>query len=261
MFFSSEFTFDDIESKDMGVILVSVGNDVLSEHSLTYDVSPIIDTSKGNPEGYLYGIENDTPNPIELTIALVDKVGNPRAWTVKERNRIFSWLVQDDYKPFVSEDDKEVIYYFKCIGIKKEFNSNLQGLVTLTMQPSSPFAYTPTIEHKYYNTIGKTNSITIDNISNTEKYYYPYIHIYNYDNTGKIEIFNNNTRQKFTIENLEVGEEVIVDMKMKHIFSSIGANRLKDSNMNWLGLVRGINNISFSGEAEFNIKCQFPMLV
>ena len=129
------------------------------------------------------------------------------------------------------------------------------------MQPSSPFAYTPTIEHKYYNTIGKTNSITIDNISNTEKYYYPYIHIYNYDNTGKIEIFNNNTRQKFTIENLEIGEEVIVDMKMKHIFSSIGANRLKDSNMNWLGLVRGINNISFSGEAEFNIKCQFPMLV
>lgn len=261
MFFSSEFTFDDIESRDMGVILVSLENDVLSEHSLTYDVDPIIDISNNGLEGYLYGIENKAPNTIELTLALVDKVGNPKAWTVKERARIFSWMVQEDYKPFVSEDDSEVIYYLKCVGVKKEFNSNLQGLVTFIMQPSSPYAFTPTIEYKYYNTIGKTNSITIDNISNIEKYYFPTIHIYNCGNTGKVEIFNNNTQQRFTIENLEVDEEVIVDMQMKHIFSSIGVNRLKDSNMNWLGLVRGVNNISFSGEAEFNIKCQFPLLV
>lgn len=261
MFFSSEFMFDDIRNKDMGVILVSLEKDILLQHSLLYKVNPIIDISQKSIEGYLYGVENSSPETIDLTLALVDNAGNPRAWTIKERNKIFSWMVQDDFKPFISEDDNEVIYYLKCIGVKKEFNSNLQGLVTFTMQPSSPYAYTPIVEHKYYNTIGKTNGITIDNISNIDKYYYPSIHIYNYDNTGKIEIINNNTQQKFTLENLEIGEEIIVDMQMKHIFSSIGHNRLKDSNMNWIGLIKGNNNISFNGEAEFNIKCQFPMLV
>ena len=262
MFNSEKFIFNDIHSDDMNVILVDFDNDVLKEHGLEFETELITDTITGYSEPFFYEGKHKV-GPIILNIALVDKNNNAKEWSIEERKKVISWLMQSEFKPFISQDDANVIYYFKCVGIKKKFNHNMQGVLEVTMQPSNSFAYTPVV---YYNHISRDNqlySFNIDNISNLDIPYYPIIEITHLDETtDSIEIQNTSTSSiPFTIHSLSYGDKITIDGFIKTIVDKDGDSRLLDSNREWLYFKKGINTLNVLGKCEINIKAQYPLLV
>lgn len=262
MFYSDKFIFDNKSSVDMGVILVNFSDEALQEHGVQYKANLQSETLYGYGEPFYYGDTKETED-IVLEVALVDEKGLAKEWTLQERTRIISWLVQDKFKPFISEDEPEVIHYLRCVGVKKKFNSSMRGVLELTMKPSSPYAYTPIVNYELNIKDNQSHSITINNPSNVAEIYYPQIEVVCLKDGGDmIEIFNTSTQSNpFTISGLKKGEKVIIDGLMKSVFNEEGESRLFDTNRSWISLRAGDNNITVVGECEVIIRCQYPVIV
>ena len=261
-FYSPDFTFDGISNKEMGVIMVTMDSSgVLSTHGQEYQSEMVMDYSIGYADAFYYGVTHQIV-PMDFTISLVDEVGNPQSWTVDERIRILRWLKQSDFKAFTTEDNPEVIYYLKCTNVKKDFNADMKGTLTVTMQPSSPYAFTPWINQMCTNADGLAKNIMIDNVSNLDEKYYPILEIVSHQVGQTISIINDTTGETaFTITDLVENEVVTIDGLMKYIESSTGENRLMNSNRKWFYLNQDINSITITGKCDINFKCQYPLIV
>lgn len=260
MFYSENFIFDGKKSSEYGVILVSSENSVLNEYGTSFESNLISDKSLTSIEEVVFD-EEITTNTMELRIALVDENHLPIPWTVKKRNEILGWLVQDNFKAFSTEDEPEVLYYLKCVGVKKEFAYDLTGMLVLTMKPISPYAYTPIVIEKHKTVKGEIEFI-INNPSNISKKYYPEIEITSLGEGEHIQIFNTVLGgTPFSITNLKDREVVVIDGLLKTVFNQNGESKLTDCNREWLKLIRGQNLIKIKGNCEISIKCQYPILV
>lgn len=262
MFYSDKFIFDNITSDEMGVMLVSFENETLQEYGVSYKSNLQSESLYGYGEPFYYDDTKETEELI-LNIALVDSKGIPKEWTIEERTKIISWLVQDKFKPFISEDEPEVIHYFKCVGVKKKFNSSMKGVLELTMKPSSPYAYTPIVNHSITVKDNQSHSITIDNTSDIAEAYYPQIEVICLKDGGDvIEIFNTSTQSSsLTLFDLKKGERVVIDGLIKSVFNDDGESRLLNTNRNWISLKKGKNIIKVLGESEVTIRCQYPVII
>ena len=262
MFQSSYFTFDNIKSSDMGVVLITLDDSNLIQHGLSFSEEPLFDFAINSKEAYYYGSKISEPEAIELHISLVDEVDNPMKWTIKDRIRVFDWLVKEDFCPFTTEDEPDIVYYLKCVGIKKEFSPNLEGVITLTMQPSSQYAYTPILKQSHCNYDGEPYVMEVSNISNVSSSYYPQFTITNLEEGQEIAIKNKKTNKEFIVKNLPVNEAITVDMETRQLLTSLNTPfDLSNTNKEWLYLVKGTNDIEIKGKCDLTIKCQFPLIV
>ena len=245
----------------MNVILVTQEKNILVEHSTSYESSLIGDKALGSVEEVFFSEELKTNN-ITISLCLVDEVHNPIPWTVEARNKILNWMVTKEFKPFISEDTPEVIYYLKCVGVKKEFSHNMTGLLTLTMQPISPYAYTPIIIQKHMSNDSKIMEFSIDNVSNINDFYYPEIEITSLEDNESIEIYNMTySNAPFIINNLGEKEVVTIDGLFKTVTNNNNESKLTDCNREWIKLSRGKNFIRVKGSCQIAFKCQFPMII
>ena len=260
MFYSEHFSFDNISSKDMGVILVTQNDDILMEYGIGYESNLNSEKAINSIEDIFFS-EEKTSQSIEMSLCLVDDKLIPIPWTLQKRNEILNWIVQKEFKPFVSEDTPNIVHYFKCIGVKKELSADMTGLLTLTMQPISPYAYTPISIQKYKTSNSKVEFI-IDNPSNLHEVYYPQIEIVSLSDNESIEIYNTTVSDTpFVINNLNLNEVVEIDGLLKTVFNDKDEQRLTDCNRAWLKLIRGQNIIKVRGNCLITVKSQFPMLV
>ncbi|WP_164509086.1 phage tail domain-containing protein [Clostridium rectalis] len=249
--------YDGIKGSDMGLTLVDTNTDMI-ESIFGYKRENRID--KINDNIYSYGFNTD---PLKFKITLAKITDDDLLWDYKTRKDVVKWLFQDDYKPFISLDNPEVIYYCKLIGDARRFDTGaMQGYITLTMECNSPYAYSPTYIYTWDFSISNSNILEIENLSNVKKYYYPEIEIEMVGDTS-IEIENlSNAGEIFKIDNLIKNEIIYVDNNMQRIKSNLpNTYRLDNFNKNWIRLVRGYNLLEIRGDVRVSIRCCYPIAI
>ena len=126
-----------------------------------------------------------------------------------------------------------------------------------------PYCYAiPTSNVKLNNT-SSTSSVseTINNLSNLYQNYKPKVVIKSLG-TSTIRITNTNNNSYIELDGLGNGETVTVDCLMGTVIDSNKVNRFDLlTGYNLIGLVKGNNNITLSGEADVEFICEFPIII
>lgn len=140
-------------------------------------------------------------------------------------------MITNEFCEFVSEDNPELIYYFKCVGVSRQFNADMNGTLTLRMKPLSAYAYTPLIVETHRSKSDKIIEFDFENISNVSDMYYPQISILALEDNAYIEVLNTATSEaSLTVSGLAKGERITIDGKMKTVFDEKGKSQLQKCN-------------------------------
>lgn len=250
MFAHTQFRYNNIDSEIMNVTLIKT-SDGLFEQNFGYSRS-IIEESVGD-NFYFFGLEKQ-PLEFDIELAKIDQ----GEWTKKEKMKIINWLFVNEYKPFISMDYPDLIFY--CMPIEEcifSTNGCGDGYVKIRMRCSSPYAYTPVYNYHFH--VNGEKEIEIFNPSNININIYPSINIKANVDTD-IKIIHNTLRgYEFCINNLKANEEVRISGQTKQIYSD--KPKLKDFNKNFMKLICGMNRFKIVGNVDINITVDYPISV
>lgn len=268
MFYSENFSFDGIDNEEMDIALVTTTNtDILNQLGTIYIENIKAENTRTDSPYYLFGTKDI--EPITLEFAYVDlKTQVPLVWDEEVLDEVIDWLVTDDFKPFISQDNEELIYYLKATKVFKKFNNEMKGMLEIEFQPYTAYAY-----KNYTYELNCEGSLEYD-IKNEstikDKYYAPVIEITKTIDPGDIKIENLSIPEDkaLIVEHMAVGEKRIIDNYNYTIFDSEGKNMFFASNRQWLRLVRknknnkqGINKLKITGNCKITIKCNYPKII
>ena len=85
-----------------------------------------------------------------------------------DMEQIMDWLCTENFAPFISDDDRDLIYYFKVINIQKVLKFNNKGYLKVTFKPYSKYVYRRReyeIEINENALITKATSLTLNKTS------------------------------------------------------------------------------------------------
>ena len=236
IFYSDNFYYDDIYSADYNVYLVSQETGILNEYGISYN--------------------GEDDNEITLSFCYANEFDESKNWDNEVLESVLEWLITDEYKEFISEDNEDIIYLLKGVSYKKRFTFDMKGIIDVTFKMFTSYGYKKSIETMDSN----TKNFEIFNPSNVNKEYKPVIEISNIS-SSKITITNNTTQKEpFIINNLN-GENVYIDNMMGIISNSNNENLIMNSNRSWITLTKGINQISVDGDCDITFKSYYPIMV
>lgn len=257
MFISDKFVFNGIHSDDMGVSLVTFDNNLFNTYGLSYNKEISLNKSGIDMSHFIEG--EGTIEEVELNLALVDKDNNPLEWDNYSIMEITNWLITDSFVEFISEDNIDLVYYFKTKKIVKNFTRDKLGYLQVIFQPFSNLGY---IKYDKDFSISNNGDFSITSPSSFKEYI-PIITIKNLgDNLDIITLENEKfPNEVFEISNLDNNEVVTIDGLLGTVYNEYGDNLLMNCNRNWLQLTNGRNKIKVKGNIDINVKCQFPVRV
>ena len=119
MFIQPNFTLNGVYSRDLGVSIATFDSEIFNDIGIEYvsDISIEHNLIDYNP----YYIENFAEtNEIELNLLVYNPMTmKPIDITNGNLETLYDWLITDNFVPFVSDDDVDLIYYFKTVRIQK----------------------------------------------------------------------------------------------------------------------------------------------
>ena len=200
---------------------------------------------------------------LKFTISMCKPTGE--AFHEMERREIVGWLTSPKYPVlFTVEDDTDsgyhhnIEYFCQCTGYS-EFrpNGNICGLI-FEMECDAPYGFSP--ENIISFDIKGTGIVQIDNTSDEwEEDYYPKIDI-----TGTASGIQSVTlcSDKYPDDILELniknGQRLLIDNFNGDISDNTDTfDYSKDTNLKWLKLKHGINNITIKGNVSGCFKCRY----
>lgn len=245
-FVSSDFYFNDISSTSKNVCLISFDDAIIKDYGSIY--SNKLKSEKNINNSYFY--TEDGNEGAELTLNIMKKGnGNAGIWSNEDIRTISEWLITDNFVPFVSQDDMELIFYVKCTSIKKMMTPNKLGYLecVFTIYGGSPI-------RKINSKLDSGETITIVNPTNTRSNTMPKIAIINLGNAATVNKVDINGKV-FEIKGLKTNESVMIDNQLCTVFSG-GINKIELCNRQWLTFVPGSNIIKAEGNCKVIIKAQ-----
>lgn len=248
MFINPYFKFDNIYSKDINIGIATFDNSLFSEIGMNYKNSISKENNTTTP---IWTEGDDSPDTISLNLVLYDKESmRPIKWTNELISYVYNWLITDDFKQFISDDNIDLVYYMKAVAIKKQISiGSLEGYLEVEFQPFSKYVYMRIEEVIITNT---SSAITLNNPS---KYSYrPVLEITNLGDITTINKINN-----LELSNLNTNEKVIVDNLMLTVLDTNGNNKMSNCNRKWFELISGDNEITVEGNCEVKILCEIPL--
>lgn len=248
-FISEKFHFNDVSSQSMGVELVTFDDSFFNHMGTTYIETLEIEEGLSKVPFYTKSQDVNTED-ITLNLLLVNKDGTQAVWSDTKTTEIMDWLVTDNFKPFVSEDDLEVTYYFKVVKIVKKFTVAKTGYLEVTFKPYSNYTY-----HRVRQS--GSSRIIVNNTSNVDFNYKPIFEIE--CNGSPISIKNDSLPNSHALIIGEVTGKVVVDNLFRTVQTIDGKNLLPKCNRKWIELKRGENTLSISG-GEVTVICEFPVI-
>jgi len=254
-FIKEAFSYDGIWSYDMGVMMVTQAEDVL-EVPFGYNRQIIEEKVSHKTKPFFFGLDKE---PLEFTISLMPL---DTQWTRDKKLKIVNWLFKDVYKPFISEDNPDIIYYCMPIEEAHRFVNRIdQGFATITFRCNSPYAYSPTY-FKTYISQQSSNPFEIENLSNIEKFNYPEVEVELLTGNSFKLINLTDGGNEFSFTDLQQGEKIYVNNESKQIISSLpNTYRLGNFNKHWLKLVQGVNRIRIEGDVNIQFRTVFPLSI
>ena len=251
IFLSENFTFNGKYSKDLGVSIVTFESDIFNEVGLEYKEDIMLEHNL--IEYSPYYVQNATEiKDIELNLL----VYNPRTMTpikIEDSNMedIYDWLITDNFAEFVSDDDREIIYYFKVVSIVKNFSFSREGYLTVTFKPYSKYCY----QRKEYN-VKVEYECTTEIFNPSKVLYYPIIEVTNLGDESTINKIND-----MEITGLGTDEKIIIDNLTKLVQTEEYVNKFSCCNRKWIGFnPRVMNTMTFDGNCIVKIIAEFPIV-
>jgi predicted phage tail component-like protein len=183
---------------------------------------------------------------------------------IAKLNSIASWLCQSTYKPFISEDNPNRVYYIMATNqIDFMTNGVEQGYFEIEFRCQHPYALTlaatPSYESIYdYNDPSETQ-FTIHNDDNVHEYFYPIFEITLGATPTSVYIYNYATGLQSTFTTLSASETLYVDNQKKIIVSSTGTYRYDNFDKEWFKLAQGDNLIGIGGYCTIEWLLQYPI--
>lgn len=237
IFNSNKFFFNGIHSKDINIHLVSEDSGVLNDYGIPFNIE------NENEEIVLSFCHANEDIPLE--------------WDCETTIDFLEWVITEDYCEFISEDNKDIIYFLKGVGYKKRLTNDMTGIIDVTFKTLSPYGYVHYIKEIDEN----KKNFEVYNYSNIDNAYKPLITLTNIC-TNEISLKNATTnKESFTIENLDTIHTVYIDNQVGTITDSRGNNILIKSNRNWIELSKGANIFTLEGECNIKIEAYYPMMV
>jgi phage-related protein len=249
---STKFYFDGTYSDDMGVYLVRLNSGLVS---VPYIPSrEVIEDYPVNARAPF--VHKARPQQFNIKMTFSTLSNN---LTDSNLKTIASWLFQENYCEFYSEDNPDKIYYLMAVS-QVDVMKNVGNEGYFEVEFRSKFPYCLTAETTpTFNIAGITN-FNVENECNVYEYFYPEMEItIGGNSTTPIRIVNDDDSDRLTkIENLTDGEVIYLNNEKKQLISSLGNYRYDDFNKNWLRLKQGSNNIIVQGYCDIVFRMQFP---
>lgn len=259
VFLDDKFLFDNISSESMNIKLVTLGDDdILNEYGLPYEEAIKSDnTFNKNP---CYSEDETTIEPITLQFCLCSEHGEAYEWDDYTLENICNWFWQREFKPFISFDNIEEIYYLKARKITKKYTKDKKGVLEIEFQPYTNYAYR---NFQKSITVKDTREIKLNNVSNVDEEYAPVIDV-ECLKEGDITIRNytisDNEEDSLVITGLKLNEKITIDNLYYTVLNDNGENRFNIVNRKWIRLRRGVNILKFTGNCKVSIKCKYPII-
>ena len=259
VFLDDKFLFDNISSESMNIKLVTLGDDdILNEYGLPYEEAIKSDNTFNKNPCYLE--DETTIEPITLQFCLCSEHGEAYEWDDYTLENICNWFWQREFKPFISFDNIEEIYYLKARKITKKYDKSKRGILEIEFQPYTNYAYR---NFQKSITVKDTREIKLNNVSNVDEEYAPVIDIEclkEGDITIKNASISDNEEDILTITGLELNEKITIDNLYYTVLNDNGENRFNIVNRKWIRLRRGVNILKFTGNCKVSIKCKYPII-
>lgn len=251
MFINPNFTFNGIYSRDMNVSIATFDTNMFNDIGVEYtsNISIENDLVEYNP---YYTESFSESSDIELNLVIYDPTTMEAIdINLVDMEQIMNWLCTENFAPFISDDDKDLIYYFKVVGIQKVLTFNNKGYLKVIFKPYSKYAYR---RKEYETVVNGSTSIEIFNQSRT--IYYPIIEVTNLGDTSTINEIND-----MRILELGTDEKVIIDNLTKIVQTDNGVNKFNCCNRKWISLKPRVKNtIILGGNCRVKIICEFPLI-
>lgn len=255
---NTAFIFDGVNSLDKGLHIIKINDGIFSSPYISRQ--NIIEEQMPKKHIPIYYTVQKQSFEFEVIFSLLDE-----EFTPENKYDLARWLIQDEYKEFISTDYVGKIFYVIATN-QADFMSggNNKGYFSLNFRTNAPWAYSP-VEIQTYDLSAITipTTIQIENKSNALKHYKPEIQIELMGNSTGVELHNLSIgNNKLTLSNLNTNEIIYINNETKQIVSNLaGAYRLSSWNKQPLILTHGINNIRVSNKCKITIRNQFPILI
>lgn len=200
---------------------------------------------------------------LKFTIAICKPYGE--AFREAERREIVGWITSPKYPVLFTVEDEldsdyhnNIEYFCQCTSYS-EFrpNGNICGLI-FKMECNAPYGYSP--EEIIPFDITGTGIIQINNTSDEwDEAYYPILDI-----TGKssgiqsVTLFSDKYPENIMELKLKNEQNLIIDNFQGDISDNTNTfDYSKDTNLKWLRLKHGVNNITIKGNVSGCFKCRY----
>ena len=132
----------------MNVCIATIdNNDLFNTIGVEYSSNIEIENDLIEYSPYFTESSSDT-SEIELDLLLYNSI-TMEALSINQYNmeEIYDWLITDNFVPFISDDNRGIIYYFKVINLSKVLTFDKQGCLRVTFKSYSKYCY----RQKYTN--------------------------------------------------------------------------------------------------------------
>lgn len=258
LFKSFYFTFNGRSSKEFQLKIVNIGSTKSRpfgwERTLETETNhTLVPTFKGTKVGTL-----------KQTITLMKmNATQPLPISEDEKFETIRWLFKDEFKPFISDENKDLIYYVMFTKGSGYQNGLKQGYFELEMEFNAPFAFTPILNHPLLVRGRVETEITYR--SNVQPYLEPDIEFKLSSQSTWIEILNQTTGDCVRFENLPPNSHIYIyneGLKQCVMVDDHSYNLRPHFNKQWLRLAYGVNHLIIqSPEAMVNIMGQSKIAI
>lgn len=178
--------------------------------------------------------------------------------TEDRKYSIIKWLKKDTYKTLRFDTMPDTYYYVIVTKIDINHNTMLKGYFSVEFECNAPYGYTQVLLSDEY-TINGTQSVNINSLSVFDTQIITVIAEIKGDSNFLIRNLTNDTEINFS--GLVSGTKITIDCLNHNIYAknSDGDDILiqdKKQNHSWLEFVPGVNNLSLSGNCDFQILWQ-----
>lgn len=259
-FYGCQFSFDGVPCFEYGLMVYDFGS-TNETGKFSSPVKIVEDRTSRRYKPLHYGATQNTPLTFSFTfgadINSIDREEHLDRW---EMDAIASWLTgHTEYKYLeIMQPDMEAVRY-RCIISNLEYTTygNVPWAFKCEVICDSPFAYLYP-ETTIINT--QDNQSIIFDCRASCKYYYPKLKINILEGNSFSIVNHSDNGREFLFTNIASTPVTIsIDNENEVISDSADLNFYKYFNFNFFRLVKGFNELEFSGNAEVEIECEFPI--
>lgn len=267
-FYGCHFSFDGVSCFEHGLMIYDLGSpEEDGRFSSAVEIQEDRTSKRYTP--LHYGVTQNTPLTFSFTFgADMDSIDGNTPLDRWDIDVIAHWLTgHEEYKWLeITQPDMEAVRY-RCIISDLEYHTygKMPWAFTCQVTCDSPFAYTYPEQSKY--SVSTRKSIQFE-CRTSSLYYYPKVTICGVDDgrgnlssIGDFKIINHTDGDReFSFSELPSAvTEITIDNENEIITNSADLNIYGNSNLKFLRLKRGLNQLEFIGNGTVILECTFPI--